>query len=342
MSTIPDQEIGTAPAGPEPQLPARSNPVAAVARNLVSRYVVVGVWVALIIVYAAAEPGVFFTGSTFQTIFGSQQALVFLAMALLCTISVGEFVDLSVPSVFGFAATILPVLVVNHGWGVWPAAAVAVLGAIAVGAINGFLVVKVGVNTIVVTLGMGTLLTGISLWMSDMNTISGLPGSFGKIALTDVGGLPISFYYGVVLVLGFAYVLGFTPLGRHMRFVGANREVSRLSGIRVNRIRFGSFVAAGALAGIGAVIDVAALGGFNATTSSSLLLPVFASVFLGTAVVDPGRFNPIGTFVGIYFLATGILGLQLLGLQDWVSSVFYGGVLVLAVTVATVLRRRVS
>lgn len=342
MSTIPDQDLATLPAGPETPAPAAANPIAALARNLTARYAVVGVWIAMIVVYAAAEPGVFFTGSTFQAIFGSQQALVFLAMALLCTIAVGEFVDLSVPSVFGFAATILPVLVVNHGWGVWPAALVAVIGAIVVGAINGFLVVVMGVNTIVVTLGMSTLLTGISLWMSDMNTISGLPGSFGKIALAAVGGLPVSFYYGVILVLAFAYVLGCTPLGRHMRFVGANREVSRLSGIRVNRIRFGSFVAAGALAGIGAVIDVAALGGFNATTSSSLLLPVFASVFLGTAVVDPGRFNPIGTFVGIYFLATGILGLQLLGLQDWVSDVFYGGVLVLAVTVATVLRRRVG
>jgi ribose transport system permease protein len=342
VSTIPDQDLATLPADPETPAPAAANPIAALARNLTARYAVVGVWIAMIVVSAAAEPGVFFTGSTFQAIFGSQQALVFLAMALLCTIAVGEFVDLSVPSVFGFAATILPVLVVNHGWGVWPAALVAVIGAIVVGAINGFLVVVMGVNTIVVTLGMSTLLTGISLWISDMNTISGLPGSFGKIALADVGGLPVSFYYGVILVLAFAYVLGCTPLGRHMRFVGANREVSRLSGIRVNRIRFGSFVAAGALAGIGAVIDVAALGGFNATTSSSLLLPVFASVFLGTAVVDPGRFNPIGTFVGIYFLATGILGLQLLGLQDWVSDVFYGGVLVLAVTVATVLRRRVG
>ena len=343
MSTIRDEGLDTlASADPRPPAPGRPSPVAAVARKLVSHYAVVGVWIAMIAVFAGAEPGVFFTGPTFQAIFGSQQALVFLALALLCTISVGEFVDLSVPAVFGFAATILPVLVVNHGWGVWPAALVAVLGAVFVGAINGFLVVVMGVNTIVVTLGMSTLLAGISLWISDMNTISGLPTGFGKIALTDVGGLPISFYYGVVLALGFAYVLGCTPLGRHMRFVGANREVSRLSGIRVNRIRFGSFVVAGAFAGVGAVIDVAALGGFNATTSSSLLLPVFASVFLGTAVVEPGRFNPIGTFVGIYFLATGILGLQLLGLQDWVSDVFYGGVLVAAVTVATVLRRRVG
>jgi len=342
VSTIRQEGLDIKAAdAPEPPAaaPGHTNPMGTVARTLASRYAVVGVWIALIVVYTAAEPGVFLTGPTFQAIFGSQQALVFLAMALLCTIAVGEFVDLSVPAVFGFAATILPVLTVNHGWGVWPSALVAVLGAVLVGAVNGFLVVVMGVNTIVVTLGMSTLLAGISLWISDMNTISGLPGSFGKIALTDVAGLPVSFYYGVVLVLGFAYVLGCTPLGRHMRFVGANREVSRLSGIRVNRIRFGSFVAAGAFSGIGAVIDVAALGGFNATTSSSLLLPVFASVFLGTAVVEPGRFNPIGTFVGIYFLATGILGLQLLGLQDWVSSVFYGGVLV---TVATVLRRRVG
>ena len=124
-----------------------------------------------------------------------------------------------------------------------------------------------------------------------------------------------------------------------MRFVGASREVSRLSGVRVDRIRFGSFVFAGLLSGVGAVISVAAIGGFNATTSDSYLLPVFASVFLGTAIFEPGRFNPIGTLVGIYFLATGILGLQLLGLQSWVSQVFYGGVLVVAVTISTLLHR---
>jgi ribose transport system permease protein len=296
----------------------------------------------MIAVYAAAEPGLFFRVPTFQTIFSSQQPLVFMTMALLCTVCVGEFVDLSVPAVFGFSATILPVLVVNHGWGVWPAAVVAVLAALAVGAVNGFLVVVVGVNTIVVTLGMSTFLEGISLWMSDLNTVSGLPSGLSKIALASVGGLPVSFYYGVVLVIGFAYLLAFTPLGRHMRFVGASREVSRLSGVRVNRIRFGSFVAASALCGVGAVITVAALGGYNPTTSDSFLLPTFAAVFLGTAIIEPGRFNPIGTFIGIYFLETGILGLQLLGLQAWVSPVFYGGVLVLAVTISTLLRRRTT
>jgi ribose transport system permease protein len=313
-----------------------------VAGHLGTRYSVFGVWVILILIFWAAKPAIFMTSSSWQSIFNSQYALMFMAMALLCTIIVGEFVDLSVPYVFGFAATIMGVLVANHGWNVWLAALVAVVAAAAVGAVNGLLIVVAGVNTIVVTLGMGTLLTGIALWMSNMNNVSFFNPGFSKVALFDLGGLPISFYYGVIVVAAFAYVLGCTPLGRHMRFVGASREVSRLSGIRVNRIRFGSFVAAGVLSGIGAVVALSAVGGFNANDSSTYLLPVFASVFLGTAILQPGRFNPIGTWIGIFFLATGNAGLEDLGLQTWVSNVFYGGVLVIAVTISTLLRRRTS
>jgi len=343
MNVTHEEGLGVVGDAPDTS-PRRSaaNPVAGLFKQLGSRYAVVGVWIAMIVVYSIDEPGQFFTTSAFQTIFGSQYNLVFLTMALLCTIIVGEFVDLSVPSVFGFAATILTVLTVNHGWNVWEATVVAVIGAMLVGAVNGYLIVNLGVNTIVVTLGMSTLLLGVSLWMSDMNTISGLPSSFSKIATTELGGLPISFYYGVLIVGVFAYLLGCTPLGRHMRFVGANREVSRLAGIRVNRIRFGSFVAAGAFSGVGAAVSVATIGSFNPSSSATLLLPVFASVFLGTAIVEPGRFNPIGTLIGIYFLATGILGLELLNLQEWISNVFYGGVLVIAVTISTLLRKRTS
>lgn len=307
-----------------------------------SRYSLFGVWAIMIVVFWIAKPAIFMTSASWQSIFNSQYSLMFMAMALLCTIIVGEFVDLSVPYVFGFAATILGVLVGNHHWNVWAAAVLAVIAAAAIGAVQGLLVVVMGVNTIVVTLGMGTLLTGVALWMSDMNNVSFLNPGFSKIALFSVAGLPVSFWYGVILAAGFAYVLACTPLGRHMRFTGASREVSRLSGVRVNRIRFGSFVAAGVLSGLGAVVTLAQVGGFNANYASSYLLPVFASVFLGTAILQPGKFNPVGTWIGIFFLATGNSGLEDLGLQTWVSNVFYGGVLVIAVTISTILRRRTT
>jgi ribose transport system permease protein len=307
-----------------------------------ARVAVIAVWGLLIVFYGVKEPDLFLTQGTFHTIFGSQLALVFLTAALLCTICVGEFVDLSVASVFCLSAVVLSVLNVQHGWNVWLASLAAVVVGMAVGAVNGLLTVYVGVNTIVVTLGMGTFLLGVSLWMTDLLPVSGLPIEFSDISLHTFGGLPAGFYEGLALMLVFAYVLHLTPLGLHMRFVGANREVARLSGVRVNRIRFGAFVTAGAICGVGAVLSAAAIGGFDPNVSQIYLLPTFAATFLGTAVLFPGRFNPLGTWVAIYFLATGILGLQLMGVPAWVSQVFYGGVLVVAVTISTVLHRRSS
>ncbi len=144
------------------------------------------------------------------------------------------------------------------------------------------------------------------------------------------------------MMVVFAYILAFTPLGRHMRFVGSNREVSRLAGIRVNRIRFGAFVMAALVAGVGGVIAAAGLGGFNPSDSPTYLLPTFAATFLGTAVVLPGKFNPLGTLVAIYFLATGILGLELSAPPVGCRTCFYGGVLVIAVAITTLVQRMLS
>jgi len=307
-----------------------------------ARYAIIGIWALLILLYGLLVPSTFLTAGTFRTIFGSQQntALLFLTAALLCTIIVGEFVDMSVASNFGLAAVTVSVLTVNQHWNVWIAALVAILVSTAVGAVNAWLVVRLGVNTIVVTLGMGTFLLGIALWMTNMATIFGLPQDFAQIALFKIAGLPLGFFYGIILMLVFAYILRFTPLGRNMRFVGENREVSRLAGVRVGRIRFGAFTIAGLIAGIGGVLTAAATGGFDATVSQMYLLPIFAATFLGSAILQPGRFNPLGTVIAIFFLSTGVIGLQMLGAAGWVQQVFYGGVLVVAVTVSTLLHRR--
>jgi ribose transport system permease protein len=308
-----------------------------------SRYAVIVVWLALIILFSLLEPNTFFTAGAFRVIFGGQLELVFLSAGLLCTIIVGEFVDMSVASNFGLSAVLISVLNVTYHWDVWVSAVVAVAVAALVGLINGLLVVRVGVNTIVVTLGMSTVLLGLAMWVTNLQPISGLPQSFAQLALFNFGikgGLPIGFFIGLVLMLGFAYILQFTPLGRNMRFVGENREVSRLAGVRVNRIRLGAFIAAGVIAGLGGVLAAAKTGGFDSSVSQTYLLPMFAAVFLGTAILQPGRFNPIGTLIAVYFLATGVLGLQLLGATSWVANVFYGAVLVTAVTLSTILNRR--
>jgi ribose transport system permease protein len=324
--------------------PPASAPASAATRSrragaLISRTSLIGIWLVMIAVYAILEPGTFLQSGTFQTIFGSQVELVFLALALICTFVVGEF-DLSVASMMGLSATLVPLLVVEHGMNSVLASVLAVLAAGAVGSVNGFLVIVVGVDAIVATLGMATFILGITLALTNLEAVNGLSATYSQLALRDVFGLPIAFYYGLVATLLLAYLLTSTPLGLRMAFVGSGREVARLAGINVRRIRFGAYVASGLLCGIGGVIVTATLGGYDPNASTTYLLPAFAAVFLGTAAIQPGKFNPIGTLIGVYFLQTGIVGLQLQGLTGWISSVFYGGTLVLAVAITTLIQKR--
>lgn len=293
----------------------------------------IGVWLATIVLFGILRPDTFLTVGTFKTIFGSQLPLVFLALALVVTFTVGEF-DISVSATLGLSATLVADLVVNHGVPIGVAVVVAMAAAVLVGVVNATLVVLVGVNSIVTTLGMSTLLVGIAMALTDLRAVAGLGQDFARIANTSVLGLPISFYYGVALALFLAYVLGATALGRHMSFIGDNPEVARLAGIRVRRIRFGSYVAASTIAGVGGVLVAASVGGFDPQASTQYLLPSFAAAFLGTTAIVPGRFNPIGSLLAIYFLVTGIVGLQYLGYTGWVSQVFFGGALIVAVTLS--------
>lgn len=341
-STTPLAETGDPGSLPGPPAgggAARRSGPGHVARQLAARGSLLGIWGLMIIAFSVILGSSFLQAGTFQTIFSAPVYLVFLCMALVITFAVGEF-DLSVASLMGISGTLLAVLAVREGWNVWVASLVAILLAGAIGALNGFLIVVLKVNAIVVTLGVGTALTGVALWITNLNTISGLPASFSEVTNQVVAGVSVSFFYALALTAVLAYVLTSTPLGLRMSFVGDNHEVARLSGVRVNRIRFGSYVASGLISGLGGVVLAATLGGFDPTSSANYLLPAFAAVFLGTAVIQPGRFNAVGAFIGIFFLQTGIVGLQLAGLTGFIESLFYGATLVIAVTISTLVRRR--
>jgi len=349
MTTLVGQDqAAAAPGGPAPRIdppqPAGRSFLSRFQQSgdgsFVNRYALVGVWLLVVVVYAVIEPSSLLTKGTFQTIFGSQQALVFLGMAAVITFQVGEF-DLSISAILGLSATTVPVLVINHGWNPVVASVAAVAAAVFVGVVNGFIVVRLGIDPIITTLGMGTLVLGLTSGFSHSQAVSGLSNSFGDIANTTVVlGLPLTFFYGIILAGTIAYVVRFTALGRHMAFVGANREVARLAGVRVARIRMGAYIVSGLLCGIGGVLVAATVGGFDPNSSPTYLLPALSATFLGTAVIRPGKFNAIGTLVAIYFLVTGIVGLQLLGYTGWISDAFYGAALITAVIVSTLTRRR--
>lgn len=307
--------------------------------HLLERYALVLVWALMAGIFWVLSPNVFGTTGAFRAIIGSQQVLIFLSMSVLATLIVGEF-DLSFASVMGLSATTVVVLGGVHNAPIWIACLVALAAAVFCGLVNIFFVVVMGISSFVVTLGMATLLLGITQLLSG-SAILALPDrGFSDFALAPILGMPVSFWYGLALVLVIAYLLTWTPLGHHMLIVGSNREVARLTGIPVSRVRSGAYLAGALLAGLAGIVLVAKVGGYDPAAAPNYLLPALAAVFLGTAVVQPGQFNPVGTLIGIFFLATGIFGLQVLGLTGWIQNAFYGGGLIVAVAVSRIVQMR--
>jgi len=323
---------------------AESPPARTHARSLLAdaaeRYALLAVWGITIVIFGILRPDTFLTTSNFTTIFGSQAILVVLTLALLVPLTAGDY-DLSVAATMGLSSMTLAILNVNHGWSIWLAVLAALAVGLAVGLINGALVVLLDIDSLIATLGTSTFIAGVILWISNSQTISGISDSLINIVVVDQWlGIPLEFYYGIALGLVMLYVFEFTPVGRRLLFVGRGRGVARLSGIRVPRLRWGAFAVSGVISAFGGVLYAGTLGSADPTSSLSFLLPAFAAAFLGATTIVPGRFNPIGSIAAVYFLVTGITGLQLLGVQTFVQQLFYGTALVLAVALSQFARRR--
>jgi ribose transport system permease protein len=297
-------------------------------------------WVVMIVVFSALRPDTFATSANFSTILGSQAVLVVLALGVIIVLTAGDY-DLSIAGVLALSAMMIAVLNAKHGWPIGLAILAALAAGAFVGFVNGLFVMVFGVNSFIVTLGTGTVLQGVVLWISDSETISGVSnGLVDAVVGKSLLGIPIGFYYGLVLCVVLWYVFEYTALGRRLLFVGRGRKVSRLSGFNVARLRWGALVATGVLSAVAGVLYAGTTGGADSTSGASFLLPAYAAAFLGATTIVPGRFNPWGTLVAVYFLVTGITGLTILGAASYVQDLFYGGALVLAVALSHFPRRK--
>ena len=308
--------------------------------KIVERYALLAAWGATCVIFGILRPDTFLTTSNFTTIFGSQAILVVLTLALLVPLTAGDY-DLSVAATMGLSSMTLAILNVNHGWPISTSILAALAVGLVVGLINGALVVLLDIDSLIATLGTSTFIAGVILWVSNSQTISGVSNTLINVVVVDrFLGIPLEFYYGIALGLVMLYVFEFMPIGRRLLFVGRGRNVARLSGIGVSRLRWGAMAVSGLISAFAGVLYAGTLGSADPTSSLSFLLPAFAAAFLGATTILPGRFNPIGSIAAVYFLVTGITGLQLLGVQTFVQQLFYGGALVLAVALSQFARRR--
>ncbi len=289
--------------------------------------------------FGIARPDTFLQWSNFTTIFGLNSVELVLVMALLLPMTNGDL-DMSVAETSGLASILVAWLNVNQGWALVPSVLVAIAVGVLIGVINGTIIVKFDVNPFIITLATGSVIDGIAFWLPNQQTIPGIsPKLADWTVLHHLLGIPLDFWYGIVIMLIMFYVLTFTPFGQRSLFVGQSREVARLSGFKVGTTRFWAFTIAGLIAAISGVINDGVLGAAT-PGPGPLLLAVYAAAFLGMTTIQPGRFNAIGAGISVFFLAVAVNGASLLGAQTYVQSLLYGVVLVIAVVGSRTINRR--
>lgn len=299
------------------------------------------VWAALILVFALWIPDLFLQVSTLKQVLTFQAISAIVALGLIIPVAAGAF-DLTVAGTLTVSVCWTAWALANH-YGVVVAAGGALLFGIIIGLMNALVVVRLKVDSFIGTLGMSSILIAVAYMITNSSQIvlstEGY-APFFEFAREEILGLPRSVYYAAAIAAFFWWILEYTPGGRYLYAVGGNPVASRLAGVRVGRIVTVSFVASALTSAFAGIVYLSTIGTATPDSGSGYLLPAFSAVFLGATQIRPGRVNVLGTLVAIFLLATGVTGLQLAGAPSYVTELFNGAALIIAVALAARTARR--
>jgi ribose transport system permease protein len=293
----------------------------------------------LLLVFSLLRPDVFPSWRNIRNVVEQVATLAIVSSAVTLVMVTGDF-DLSVGTLASLCGVIVAGLMTN-GLGVVPG----ILAALAVGAIggaiNGVLVAYGGLSAFVATLATMTAFGGMALLYTDGATIfSGIPESFRVMGQGKLGPLPVSVLIMVAVMSVSWIILEHTTFGRRLYAIGGNVEASYLAGINVRRLRLISFVLSGLGAALAGVVLTSRLFSAHPQAGNPLMLNAAAAVFLGATSFRQGEPHVLGTFLGVLIMGVLGNGLNILGVNSYIQSILTGVIIVWAVLLSSLARRR--
>jgi ribose transport system permease protein len=340
--SIVASDQATTPGASDAPTPRRS-PGARSGRlgELAEAYALAAFTVALLIFFSilSASSATFATADNFRIVAAEQSILLIISLAVLVPIVCNAW-DFTPGAVAGLAAVFAASTVASSG-SIVLAILVALGVGLAIGAINGVLITKFRINSVIATLAMTIVISGIVQWKTNGNTIvNGIPKSLTNFGAGSWLGVPRIAWVAIVAAVLLSLVLTRTVYGRRLYAVGSSSSAARLVGLRNERLIFGTYLISGALSAVAGVLLLARTGSGNPQAGPGFILPAYAAVFLGASAVFPGRWNVWGVVIAVIFLGVLNSGLTLAGANPYVNSLVNGLALIAGVGVANLLARR--
>lgn len=295
-----------------------------------------GTLIALVVicVLLAVTTPRFLTVSNLSTVLVQLSMLMVVASGLTVVVAAGEF-DLSVGAVAGLAGVLTTGLLVHLTSNVAIAIAAGIAAGALVGLVNGILVAVVGLPSLIATLGMISVVTGLNQWYTKGQAIyGGLPDAFAIPGRGELLGIPVPILIMVAVVIGSFLLLERTATGRHLYTIGDNKDVARLAGIPVRGKKIFALVFCGACAGLAGVIMASRLGSGQPAAGDHFLMDGLATVFLGMTAFSLGQANMRGTVVGTLIIGVLRNGFNLLGWPYYIQDIAMGVIMIGAITIA--------
>ena len=299
--------------------------------------------IVLVIVIGAFASDAFLTTDNLLNILQQSSELSVVVIAETLILLAGKF-DLSLESVVGLAPMLGAWLIIKNvdvgGSGVglawWLAIPVVLLTGAVVGAINGFLIVRLRLNAFIVTLAMLILLRGVQLGTTSGKTMFDLPAEFLYLGSGKWIGVPVSIWIAGILYLVFGLFLRYHRLGRALYAIGGNVEAARVAGVRVDRVLWGAFIVAGVLAALAGLMLTGRIASVVPSQGQNMIFYVFAAAVIGGISLNGGKGRLLGALTGVLLL--GILQ-NVLTLAEipafWIDAV-YGAIILIALVVSRV------
>ncbi|MBS1786628.1 MAG: ABC transporter permease [Acidobacteria bacterium] len=269
----------------------------------------------------------FFSVANLRDLLISNAPVLIVAMGMTLVIIAGQ-IDISVGSQFAVCGITAGMLAKNL-----PMSAVLVLVIIAgcaLGSINGWLVAKVKIPAIVVTLATLVAWRDGLRWATEGTWVQNLPANFQWFGFGQSAGQGLIILASLALLVAFAWALGNLPAGRAIYAVGSDTEAARLAGINPPRVTLSVFVLMGALVGLAALLNAIRFSSVPANAGIGLEMKAIAAVVVGGAAITGGRGTLLGTLIGVALLGTIGTALTFAGINPFWEKAIQGAIILAA------------
>jgi simple sugar transport system permease protein len=304
---------------------------------------IIGVGFAMWLAFVAAAPAVFTNIDIYKAFAQTTPQFGIIALALTFVVITGE-IDLSFPSIMALGTAVFCLVAGPAGlhWTVGLAAGL--LTGAACGFVNGFLVAKLNIPSLVITIGTSFLYRGAELVLMNGTGVpltKDLYPALHAILRDPLFGVPVQSLWMLLLLAGLWLLLNRTRFGAHVFLVGDNPTSARLMGVDVVRVKTRAFVLVGVVAVFAGLLTSFYGFYFWPTTGDGFLLNTIASVFLGGTSVFGGTGSVVGTFVASYIIGAINAGIVSAGINAFYTQLCFGLVIVVSVVLQTVIERRI-